>query len=266
MDAAVVVVSRGSDMSVVLTSLLAQDAVLPLHCVLDRMPTRRDSLLLDCLRRTGWDVSVSLQRSPGVGQARYEAADHIRAEVMVCLDDDAMLKPSTALTRLAGTALSHAFSCPIIRYVHEFDPASNGIPDHTEIWEPVADDDPRVHRALATNGDGWRRVYEYGSNQSTRDLGGTAFAVGTARYRAAVLGLAGWQGGGEDHYLGRKLCDKWGPGVALSGVYAYHVGEFSANKWGFDTAGLRLIREDPEVFRRYAVAVHGMETTVGGPQ
>jgi hypothetical protein len=253
MDATVVVVSRGDDMSVVLTSLLAQDVELPLHLVLDRLPGKRDAYLLDCLRRTGWRVSLSLQRRPGVGQARFEAVEHVGTEYMVCLDDDAMLKPHTAIRRLIGAAGSHAFSCPIIRYVHEFERETSGIPNHTEIWERVTDSDPRVARALATNGDGWRRVYEYGSDQSTKDLGGTAFAVVTARYCAAAPGLEGWEGGGEDHYLGQKLCAQYGPGVALSGVYAYHVGVFSPNKWGFDSTGLRLIRESPEEFRRFAV-------------
>jgi hypothetical protein len=248
MDASVAIVSRGDDLSVVLTSLIAQDVRLPLHLVLDRLPTKRDSFLLDTLRRTGSPVSMNLQRQPGVGQARFEVSEHVSAGTLVCLDDDAMLYPHTAIRQMVSAALDHSFSCPIIRYVHNFE--GSGMPDHEEIWEVVTEDDPRVMRAIAANGPGWRRVFDFGSNQRTDDLGGTAFACNTKDYCAAVQNLEGWQGGGEDHYLGKQLC-KNGPGVVLSGVYAYHVGVFSAGKWGFDRVGMRYCREDPDGFRRY---------------
>jgi hypothetical protein len=239
-------------MSVVLTSLLAQDAVLPLHLVLGQLPNERDGLLIECLRRTGWQVSMSLVAAPGIGNARYEAAAHCPAEVLVSLDDDAMLKPANALARLAEAARLHSFACPVIRFAHCF--RVNGMPGHEEIWEQVTDDDPRVRRALAANGDGWRRVYDYGTDQPTDEIGGTAFAVLTKRYQEAVAGLAGWGlGGGEDHYLGKKLVAAHGPGTTLSGVYAYHVGGHAEDKWGFGSVGLALVRRDPDLFRTYAL-------------
>lgn len=250
LSTSVVVVSRGIDMSVVLTSLLAQDAAMPLHCVLGRLPNTRDGLLIDTLRRLGWDVSMSLVRAPGIGQARFEAAEFCKTDTLISLDDDAMLKQSNALHRLSAAAEDHAFACPVIRFTHCF--RDTGIRDHTEIWEQVTDDDPRVRRALAANGDSWRRVYDYGTDQPTTELGGTAFACDASRYRKAVNGLEGWTTGGEDHYIGKRLCAD-GPGITLSGVHAYHVGAFEQGKWGFDDVGLSLLRDDPESFRQYAV-------------
>lgn len=256
-------------MSVVLTSLLAQELRLPVHVVLDRLPSKRDGFLLDTLRRTGAPVSMSLQSRPGVGHARYEVAQWLEACTVICLDDDAMLYPHTALRQLYDAAQDYSFASPIIRYVHNFE--GTGMPGHEEVWETVTDQDPRVQRALAANGDGWRRVYDFGTNQRTDDLGGTAFACDSGAYEKAVKGLEGWLGGGEDHYLGKKLTENNGPGVVLSGVYAYHVGLFTPGKWGFDQVGLQYCRDEPESFRRRMVpdvTWNGGDTTVeaGGPK
>jgi glycosyltransferase involved in cell wall biosynthesis len=249
----VAVVSRGTDMSVVLASLIAQDFRCHLHAVVDELPGDRDVLLLETLRRLGWPVSVHLQSHPGIGWARVEAGKHCRGDVIVSLDDDAVLQPADALERLFRASMEHSFACPIIRYVSNFT-HHDGIPEHEEVWEPVDEDDPRVRRAVAMNGEDWKRVYELGSDQKANDLGGTAFAVQRARYCKVIAGLAGWRKGGEDRYLGRKLVDAYGPGIVLSGVYAYHVGNFSLHKWGIDTVGHRLCREDPDGFRRYAIS------------
>jgi hypothetical protein len=249
MDSTVAIISRGVDLSVVLTSLIAQDMRTPVHLVLDRLPGKRDGFLLDTLRRTGSRVSMNLQESPGVGQARFEVGRYVFTETVICLDDDAMLYPHSALRQLTSAAQVNSFSTPIIRYVHNFE--GSGMPDHEEIWEDVTEDDPRVVRAVAANGPGWRRVYDYGSDQRTDDLGGCAFACNTEAYRAAARNLEGWRGAGEDHYLGKQLVEKDGPGIVLSGVYAYHVGEFRTGKWGFDRVGLSYCREDPDGFRRY---------------
>jgi hypothetical protein len=255
-DAQVAIISRGSDMSVVLTSLIAQDLRLPVHLVLDRLPNKRDGFLLDTLRRTGSYVSLNLQEKPGVGQARYEVARFLEASTVICLDDDAMLYPHDALRQLYDAAQDNSFASPIIRYVHNFE--GSGMPGHEEVWDVVDDADPRVQRALAANGDGWRRVYDYGTDQRSDDLGGTAFACDSGAYQEAVKRLEGWQGGGEDHYLGKKLCNMpspyiGGPGVILSGVYAYHVGLFTPGKWGFDQVGLQYCRDEPESFRKRMV-------------
>lgn len=250
-DAQVAIISRGTDLSVVLTSLIAQDVRLPVHVVLDQLPSKRDGFLLDTLRRTGSYVTVNLQEKPGVGQARYEVGRFLESGVVICLDDDAMLYPHTALRQLYDAALDYSFASPIIRYVHNFE--GSGMPGHEEVWDIVTDDDPRVQRALAANGDGWRRVFDFGVNQRSDDLGGTAFACESSAYVDAVRGLEGWRGGGEDHYLGKKLCEGTGPGVILSGVYAYHVGLFTAGKWGFDQVGLAYCRDDPESFRTHMV-------------
>jgi hypothetical protein len=250
MDASIAIVSRGIDLSVVLTSLIAQDVRLPIHLVLDRLPNKRDTFLLDTLRRTGSPVSMNLQRQRGVGQARFEVAEYnVQVGTVVCLDDDAMLYPHDAIRRLVEAALGNSFATPVIRYVHNFE--GSGMPDHEEVWDTVTGDDPRVIRALAANGPGWRRVFDFGTDQKTTDLGGTAFACSMADYQLAVGGLEGWDGGGEDYYLGRELCKMSGPGVVLSGVYAYHVGVFTPGKWGFTEVALRYCREDPEGFRRY---------------
>lgn len=250
-DAQVGIISRGDDLSVVLTSLIAQDIRLPVHLVLDRLPGKRDGFLLDTLRRTGAPVSMNLQSKPGVGHARYELARYLTAKTVIGLDDDAMLYPHNALRQLYSAAQDHSFSTPIIRYVHNFE--GSGMPDHEEIWETVTDDDPRVARALAANGPGWRRVFDYGRNQLTDNLGGTAFACQSVDYTRGVQGLDGWQGGGEDNYLGQQLTFERDPGVVLTGVYAYHVGLFTPGKWGFDQVGMKFNRDDPEGFRKYAV-------------
>jgi len=258
LDAQVAIISRGSDMSVVLTSLIAQDVRLPVHAVLDQLPSKRDGFLLDTLRRTGAPVSVSLQSMPGVGHARYEVAQFLEASTVICLDDDAMLYPHDALRRLYDAAQENSFSTPIIRYVHNFE--GSGMPGHEEVWETVTPEDPRVQRALAANGSGWQRVYDFGKDARTDDLGGTAFACDAAAYKRAVQGLKGWQGGGEDHYLGKKLVEKHGPGLVLSGVYAYHVGLFTPGKWGFDQVGLQYCRDEPESFRKRMVPEGSLES------
>lgn len=255
-DTSVVLVSRGDDMSVALTSLIAQDSVHPLVCMLRWLPNERDTFLLDTLRALGWRVSIHLQQEPGVGQARYEAARYVSTPFLVSLDDDAVLKPSNALSTLVDAARNYSFAMPIIRYVHNF--RSSGIPDHEEIWGTVSPSDPRVQKSLAAHGEGWGRVYDFGVDQKTNDLGGTAFAVRSELYAEAVEGLRGWVAGGEDWYLGTKLCG-YGPGVVLSGVYAYHVGEFSLGEWGVDRVGFSLARKNPEEFRKHAIAVSGVK-------
>jgi glycosyltransferase involved in cell wall biosynthesis len=252
MHVEVALVSRGKDMSVALSSLIAQDYAAPLHLVLAQLPNARDGLLLDTLRRIGWPISLHLQKNPGIGSARVEVADHCAGDVLVSLDDDAVLYPQDALGRLAAAAQEHSFACPIIRYVSNFSDAV-AIPHHEEIWEQVDEDDPRVRRAVEMNGRDWLRVFELGHDQKTTDIGGTAFAVRLSRYREVVGGLAGWsKAGGEDRWLAKQLVDRYGPGVVLSGAYAYHVGMFSLQEWGFDVVGHRLCREDPDEFRKYA--------------
>jgi hypothetical protein len=253
MDASVAMISRGLDMSLTLTSLITQETPMPLHCVLGKLPGERDAALLDVLRRLGWEVSLHLAEAYeiGVPKARIEAAKHCPAHVVICMDDDMVFRPATALMQLAEAALEHSFAVPVIRFVSCFQRPD--MPGHEEIWDTVSDDDQRVRRALEANGQGWRRVYEYGSDQPTDDLPGGFFATRAASYREAVKGLAGWRGGGEDTWLGFKLCSMEGPGIALSGVHAYHMGaDDTVKKWGFDVTGLRLLRERPEMFRAFA--------------
>lgn len=242
----VVIVTRGEHLTGVLAGLVPH-APFPLRLISKRWPSDDQTLLLlETLCRMGCDVAVERQHDSGIGTARAQAAES-RYPVVVCLDDDAVLVPAGALGRLAEGATRHPFATPVIRFAQNF--LEQVLPGHTEIWEPVSRDDPRVKRALEARGEGWARVYELGEEQRTDQLGGTCYAVETNRYRAVAEKLVGWKIGGSDRYLGHLL----GEGVVLSDVYCYHFGRYSYEKWGLGNVERRLLADDPERFREHAI-------------
>lgn len=197
--------------------------------------------LLETLRRMGCRVVLEAQQGDTLGCWRQQQAASAYSTV-INLDDDAALVPAGGFPRLAAASFNHGWAAPVVRFVQNF---KQSPPQHTEIWERVRWDHPRVQAAVAERGDGWGRVYDLGHDFVTDDLGGTCFAVRSQRWRMVADQLTDWHLG-EDVRLGQLL----GRGVTLSGVYAYHFGNYGAEKWADVDLVRRGLRTDPEAFKR----------------
>lgn len=170
----------------------------------------------------------------GLGRARGHAlADAMGrdVDVLVMIDDDALIWPLGGFRLLAWWAWREATWCvPIIRYAANFVDGM-GLPDHTEIWEPVDLLDSRVRASLEAYGPGWVRVYDTGQRIRLTDrMGGTCHAIPIAAVPPALLNrLAMWpqDAGQEDDLIGSWL----GQGRVLGEVYAYHWGAHTPTKW-----------------------------------
>jgi hypothetical protein len=97
---------------------------------------------------------------------------------------------------------------------------------------------------------GWLRVYETGENISTNFLGGSCFAVRKEKALSAATDLLkNWNlSGGEDYYIGSKL----GDGICLSGVYAYHFGNYTSEEWNMGSIADKILKNNPDLFGKYA--------------
>ena len=251
----VIIVSRG-DIEGVLAGLVSQAAYepFPIILALERAPTEPRTLyLIETLRHLDCPIMLAFQPASligYVGRLRAWAMLTLKgqSDVSIFLDDDAVLVPSNALARLAETAATeHCWTTPIIRFAANFREAP--IPYHNEIWELISEDDERIQEGIAYYGQGWKRVYEFGRDIPTSQLGGTCFAVPPellANFEPGKLEQWG-KVTGEDFYIGKLL----GQGIVLSGIYAYHFGAFTYEEWGYTGVAVRLMLEDVEAFADY---------------
>jgi hypothetical protein len=112
------------------------------------------------------------------------------------------------------------WATPIIRFAQGFvDPP----PGHTEIWERVSREDPRVVEALEHRGSGWIRVFDV-TDAETDQLCGACFFANRAAMLPHREGLWRWPAGvpGNDAWLGYKL----GEGRVARKIFCYHFGDF----------------------------------------
>ena len=243
----VVVPTRGN-IEAVCVGLLSQAAhkPFPINFVTARLPeTPRERCAVEMLRGLGCDIRFSLQRREGGAAAWAQGIEELSMDVGVFLDDDAALIPKSALNDLAFSSHGSPWVAPVIRFAANL---SNPPEDHTELWGNVRHDNPAVQRALSRYGDGWIRVFEIGEDVFSDQLGGTCFAATRERLQAsgAVETLMRWPKyvGGRDYYLGAKL----GVGRILSGIYAYHWGTYTPEKWGMAEMGRRMLYSTPELY------------------
>lgn len=164
----------------------------------------------------------------GLANARAVALGASDADVVVMVDDDLVVTPPDGMLKLAEWAAeSQRWVNPLIRYSCNF---VTPLPGHTEVWDRVEVDDPRVVEALRVRGPGWIRVFDTGQAVATSQMGGACVAVPRKLVKAHMLeALRAWpiNAGDEDAYLGRVL----GGGWADPTVVAWHWGEHYVGKW-----------------------------------
>ena len=247
-DYELVIPSRGGEaLGMSLSGLIphAAQRPFPLRLVLSYLTLSDLAVMaLETLRHLGCEVTVEAVRRIGLSQARWQAARNSPYDVLVMLDDDAVLSPVNGIPLLAGAATQNNWVNPIIRYTSNF-LHPDDLPGHTELWETVSTDDPRVRTAVAARGKGWIRVFDTGVNHEVDQMGGTCFAVQREKLIAATETMNEWRWGwGEDLYMGKLL----GKGLVLSSVYAYHYGRFSYGKWAVGDLTERMVSADPSFY------------------
>ncbi|OFV89534.1 MAG: hypothetical protein A3J75_04980 [Acidobacteria bacterium RBG_16_68_9] len=246
-----VIPTRG-DVGPVLAGLIPHALSCPfnLRIMAARMPDGPcERGLVETLGRMGCYVTVEQQMRLGAAAARAQAADTSAADVIVFLDDDAVLAPAHSLPLIALGAERAAWATPVVRFVQNFnDPP----PGHTEVWDRVDRGGKAVRRALIAQGEGWIRTFDTGESDPTDQLGGTCFAVRREALVASRVteGWAVWPSwvGASDRWAGRRL----GVGVVVPDTFAYHFGRWSPEKWGAGRTVDALTDTNPEAMRAVA--------------
>lgn len=200
--------------------------------------------LLTTLQHIGARVQVTMQRHPGnLSRVRKQVLE-AATEPTLSIDDDVVLVGH--LPTLFDLVENGGWACPVVRFQQGFDNPPTG---HTEVWEPIADDDQRVLDATDARGEGWARVFDTGNlPRSTDQLPGAAFAFNDLAVTKGLLqDLDGAHiSGAEDAYMGHML----GEGMVTSAVFAYHWGTWSPEKWGQDRVLQRLANSNPKLLAK----------------
>lgn len=244
--------TRGS-MDACLAALIPHAAAAPFPIRVNTCGTTPSTGLLRTLHHLGCPITVHTT-SPGLSTSRLQLLHHAQqagVDVQLQMDDDAALAqhPWQLVAGTLAANLTHhvRWATPTIRFWQgHHDPP----PGHTEVWEQVAPDDPRLRAAVRARGWGWARTFDHGTPGPTNQLGGSCFAVHVPSIdqptwqllEETVGAMPPGAQSGEDLLLGAVLGDGW----HLPHLHAYHHGTWSPQKWDAGQLEGLLLRYWPE--------------------